>query len=280
MAVQVDEYENGYDNGYDTDHEHVFEHHVNPENLDFTEEQTLLVKHYILESIKSDNPQEIRQLFDTIIRQNIIKAKHHHQDYIHKPYTCGIISDAYYHSPELDDKMCWLLSPSITKSEYDILDSIHPCIKSLDYGCKFIDTIKFYADYIIIIFPLDEKTNTNTNTQKILKIDRKNDIKEPTPILSVYESGTNIILDWNPFTGFGRDITKLSKLVFRNNGIVTDMYWTNAEGLEYRAGLLPSHIALRPNRFNNCWYLEYNSLLVLEDEPDEYVNFTIECCDS
>jgi len=273
MAEQID---NGYDNGYDTDHEHVFEHHVNPENLDFTEEHSLLVKNYILECIKSDNPQEIRQLFNTIIDQRIIKAKHYHQDYIHKPYKCGIINDFYLHSLELDDKINCLLSPSISKLEYDILDSISPCINSLDYGCKYIDTIKIYNDFIIIIFPLDEQTNQ----QKFIKIDRKNDIKEPTPILSVYESGTNIILDWNPFTGFGRDITKLSKLVFRKNGIVTDMYWTNAEGLAYRAGLLPSHIALRPNRFNNCWYLEYNSILVLEDDPDEYVNFTIECCDS
>jgi hypothetical protein len=273
MAAQVDE----YDNGYDTDHEHVLDHHVNhdnPENLVFTEEHTLLVKNYILECIKSEHPHDIRQLFDTIIEQRIIKANH--QDYIDKPYKCGIINDFYLHNPELDDKIDWLLSPSITKTEYDILDSINPCIKSLDYGCKFIDTIKFYTDYIIIIFPLDEQTNT----QKILKIDRKNDIKEPTPILSVYESGTNIILDWNPFNGFGRDITKLSKLVFKKYGVVTDMYWTNAEGLAYRAGLLPSHIALRPNRFNMCWYLEYNSILVLEDKPDDIVNFTIECCDS
>ena len=285
------------DNGYDTDDEHEYEHdheqhEQEDENLDMTEEQTVLVTNYIIESIKhSPNIQYVHELFNNIVQQKLIKARHYHQDLIDKPYIDGNISDAYLHNQEnndIDDIMYNLLSPTITKEEYDILDSLNPCIKSLDYGSKFIDFIKFYKDFIIIIFPLDEKINATTTTptttpttiQKILKIDRNNDVNESAPTLTVYESGNIIILDWNNFISFGRDTKKLSKLVFRKNGIITDMYWTNKTGEAYRDDLLPSHIALRPNRFQNCWYLEYNSTLILEDNLDEIVNFTINCCDS
>lgn len=294
MAEQIDneydnEYDNRYDNGYDTDHEHDHEQqNLEEENLDMTEEQTVLVKNYIIESIKhSPNIQYVRELFNNIVQQKLIKARHYHQGLIEKPYIDGNISDVYLHNQESDDIdtiMYSLLSPTITKEECDILDSLNPCIKSLDYGSKFIDFIKFYNDFIIIIFPCDEKIETQTQTrtqkQKILKIDRNNSIEESTPTLTVNENGNIIILDWSNFISIGRDTKKLSKLVFRKNGIITDLYWSNKESVSYRDDLLPSHIALRPNRFQNCWYLEYNSTLILEDNPDEIVNFTINCCDS
>jgi hypothetical protein len=290
MAEQIDnEYDTRYDNGYDTDHEHNHEEqeqneHLDEQNFGITEEQTVLVKNYIIESIKhSPNTQYVRELFNNIIQQKLIKARDYHQDLIEKPYVDGNISDAYLHNQNNDDIdyiMYNLLSPTITKEEYDILDSLNPCIKSLDYGSKFIDFIKFYKDFIIIIFPFDEKIDTPTPTQKILKIDRNNTIEELSPTLTVNENGNIIILDWKNMFTFGRDITQFSKLCFRKNGIITDVYWTNKEGIMYREYLLPSHIALRPNRFQNCWYLEYNSTLILEDNPDEIVNFTINCCDS
>ena len=58
------------------------------------------------------------------------------------------------------------------------------------------------------------------------------------------------------------------------------MYWTDSQGVTYRQDLLPAHIALRPNRFQNCWYLEYNSKLRFQDVNDESVNLSINCCDS
>lgn len=283
MADQID---NGYDNGYDTDHEHDHNHEVQnleEQNLDMTEEQLVLVKHYIIESIKhSPNIPYVRDLFKNIIQQKLIKARQYHQDLTEKPYIDGSITDDYLHHPEIDDMMYHLLSPTITKEEYELLAISENCIKSLDYGSKFIDFIKFYKDFIIIIFPCDEKIEiqTKTPTQKILKIDRNNTSEEATPTLTVNENGNIIILDWSNFISIGRDTTKLSKLVFRKNGIITDLYWSNKESVSYRDDLLPSHIALRPNRFQNCWYLEYNSTLILEDKPDEIVNFTINCCDS
>ena len=192
MAEQIDneydnEYDNRYDNGYDTDHEHDHDEqneYLDEQNLGVTEEQTVLIKNYIIESIKhSPNMQYLSELFNNIIQQKLIKARHYHHDFIEKPYIDGNISDAYLHNQEnndIDDIMYNLLSPTITKEEYDILDSLNPCIKLLDYGSKFIDSIKLYNDFIIIIFPLDEKIDTHTPTQiqKILKIDRKNDVKE------------------------------------------------------------------------------------------------------
>ena len=243
------------DNGYETDN--AYEDHEH----DILEAQTLLVQNYILETIKC-NPDidYIRQLVNQFIEHNIITLNNPNQT---------TFDEFYLHSPYLDDKMYSYLSPQITKEEYDILDSLYPCIKEPDYGSKFINAIKFYTHCIIIILP-----------HKILKIDRNNDVNEALPVLTVYESGNIIILEWNHSISFGRDITKLSKLVFRSNGVITDMYWTNLDGVEYREDLLPSHIALRPNRFNNCWYLEYNSKLSLQDQNDECVNFTIHCCDS
>lgn len=270
MAEQGD---NGYDNGYDTDHRHEHEHEHEDEEeayIDNTEEQTLLVKNYILESLKCNPDIEyVRQLFDNIIHQNIIKPRDENQEFINKSYKCGIISDFYLHSPELDDKLYSLLSPQISKEEYDIINNSYPCIKEPDYGSKFITTIKFYSHCIIIILQ-----------QKILKINRNNDDKEMLPTLTVYESGNIMILDWNHSINFGRDRTQLSKLVFRKNGIITDMYWTDSLGSTYRQDLLPAHIALRPNRFQNCWYLEYNSNLTFQDVNDDSVNLSLYCCDS
>jgi hypothetical protein len=266
------------DNGYDTDHRHEEEEEEEEDNfvnIDNTEEQTLLVKNYILESLKLNPDIEyIRQLFNTIIDQNIIKSRDINQEFINKSYKSGIISDFYLHSPELDDKFYSLLSPQISKEEYDIINNSYPCIKEPDYGSKFITTIKFYSHCIIIILPLLQ------TSLSILKIDRKNDDKEMLPTLTVYDSGNIIILDWNHPTNFGRDSTQLSKLVFRKNGVITDMYWTDSLGVTYRQDLLPAHIALRPNRFQNCWYLEYNSKLKFQDVNNESVNLSIHCCDS
>jgi hypothetical protein len=259
------------DNGYDTDHRHEEEEE---EYIDKSEEQTLLVKKYILESLKCNPDIEYtRQLFDNIIHQNIIKPSNENQDFINKSYKCGIISDFNLHSHELDDKLYSLLSPQISREEYDIINNSYPCIKEPDYGSKFITTIKFYSHCIIIILPLSPLLS-------ILKIDRNNDDKEMLPTLTVYDSGNIIILDWNQFINFRRDITQLSKLVFRKNGVITDMYWTDSLGSAYRQDLLPAHIALRPNRIQNCWYLEYNSKLTFQDVNDESVNLSINCCDS
>ena len=100
-----------------------------------------------------------------------------------------------------------------------------------------------------------------------------------------------MILDWNHLINFNRDITQFSKLCFTKSGNVYDMHWTNKHGVEYRDNLLPSHIALRPNRFNNCWYINYNShshshMMLPKDNVDnnnnvgDVINFVIYCCDS
>jgi hypothetical protein len=280
MADQID---NGYDTDHINEHEHIQEdqevQEVQDYHLDITEEQTTLIKNYIIKSIKhSPNPHQIlsiRELFNNMIQQNLIRPNNYHRDLVEKPYIDGIINYGYLHNPEIDNIMYTLLSPSITKEEYELLVVSDNCIKEPDYGSRFINSIKFYSNYIIIIFPLDEKKQT----QKILKINRKNNDKEGVPTLTLYDSGNIIILEWNHPTNFDRNITQFSKLCFRKNGIITDIYWSSKEDDKYRDNLLPFHIALRPNRFNNCWYLEYNSKLTFEDKPDEIVNFTINCCD-
>ena len=243
------------DNGYESDH--AYEDHAH----DILEAKTLLVKNYILETIKY-NPDihYIRQLFNQIIERNIITLNNINQN---------SFDEFYLHSPDLDDKIYSFLSQQITKEEYDIINSLYPCFKETDYGSKFINTIKFYTHCIIIILH-----------QKILKIYRNNDDKEALPLLKVDETGNFMMLEWHHAINFGRDTANLSKLVFRSNGVITDMYWTDSQDALYRKDLLPSHIALRPNRFSNCWYLEYNSRLLFEDQKDDSVHFIIHCCDA
>lgn len=253
------------DNGYDTDNEY---------DIDITEENTLLLKNYIIESLKhTTNTHNVRQLFNNIIRNKIIYSRYNKRELIQKPYNDGIVNKAYLHSPEIDDIMYAFLSPRITKIEYDSIIELEKCIEEPEYGSKYIESIKFYSNYIIIILNGDKK-------QIILKIYRQYSENEACPLLTVYESGNILILDWNHPTNFSRNIGQFSKLVFTKTGIVTDINWINKEGNEYREDLLPSHIALRPNRFHNCWYLNYNSKLQLQDNTNEVVNFTIYCCDS
>ena len=285
MADQVD---NGYDTDYEHEHEHEHDHYVNQDII--TDEHYLLLKKYILETLNPDaykiskintpEGETIPQLLIKIIQQKLIKFYQLHPDFSIKPHNDGIISDAYLHIPEVTNKIYDFLSPRISKEEYDILDSLTPCIKEPDYGSKYIETIKFYTNFIIIIFPLSEEDKTQSKTQCILKIDRYNDVKLGLPILTVYEGGNNIILDWNHPTHFRDDPSPFSKLIFRKNGIITDIYWTDLQGANYRHDLLPWHIALRPNRFDNCWYLDYNSHLKLPDDTLEAVKFSIHCCDS
>jgi len=277
------------DNGYDTDHEHDHEHdHYANQDLDITDEQYLLLKNYILDTINPDaykiskmSTQEgetIPQLFTKIIEQNLIKFNQLQPDFTISPHNDGIISHANLHSPEIENKIYEFLSPRISKEEYDSINALYPDVEEIDYGSKFIETIKFYNNFIIIIFSLNEEEKKET--QCILKIDRYNDVQIGLPILTVYAGGNNIILDWNHPTQFRNDPTQFSKLVFRKNGIITDIYWTDLQGKYYRHDLLPFHIALRPNRFDNCWYLDYNSHLKLPDDTFEAVKFSIHCCDS
>ena len=272
MAEQIEididiDIDNGYDTGYEHEHEHEHDHEHEHEHEHDPDAHSALVRKYILETIKI-NPdiQYIRQLFNIIINQNLLNNQ----------YINGIIDNVYLHNPEIDDIMLSFLSPYITKLEYDSIIELDQCLIEPNYGSKFIDSIKFYSNYIIIIFPLDEKTQT----QKIVKINRKNSEKESIPIFTVYESGNIIILDWEHPTNFNRDITQISKLYFKKNGRITDIYWSNKQGDEYRDNLLPSHSALRPNRFNNCYYFNYDSKLIFTDKDDEIVKFTIHCCDS
>ena len=271
--------DNGYDTDYDYDQEQEHEHENFHEyqNIEITEEQYSLIRNYILESLKL-NPdiQYLRQLFNNIIHQNLINARNYHYPLINKPYSNGTIDNIYLHNPEIDNIMRSFISPRITKVEYETLIELDHCIIDTDYGSKFINSIKFYSNYIIIIFPLDEQTQT----QVILKIDRKNSEKEDIPIFTVYVSGNIMILDWEHPTNFYRDITQMSKLYFTKNGRITDIYWSNNQGNEYRDNLLPSHIALRPNKFNNCYYFDYYSKLIFTDKDNELVNFSIHCCDS
>jgi hypothetical protein len=264
------------DNGYDTDYEH--EHDAN-QDIAITNEDYLLLTKYICKTIKPED-ENIPQLLTKIIQQKLIKFYQLHPDFSIKPHNDGIIVDAYLHIPEIDNIIYEFLSPRISKEEYDIINDLYPDIKEIDYGSKFIDTIKFYSNFIIIIFPLNEEEKKHSKSQCILKINRYNDFKAGLPILTVYEGGNNIILDWNYPTNFRDDPTQFSKLIFRNTGIITDIYWTDLQGLDYRHDLLPSHIALRPNRFDNCWYLDYNSHLKLPDETFEVIKFSIHCCDS
>jgi len=305
MAEQIEyEDDNGYDNGYDTDYEHEHDHdheYDANQDLDITDEQYVLLTKYILDTINPDaykiskmsnqEGETIPQLLTKIIQQNLIKFNQLQPDLTISPHNDGVISHAYLHSPEIENKIYEFLSPRISKEEYDSINALYPDVEEIDYGSKFIETIKFYNNFIIIIFSLNEeekeekeekkeKKEKQLKTQCILKIDRYNDVQIGLPILTVYAGGNNIILDWNHPTQFRNDPTQFSKLVFRKNGIITDIYWTDLQGKYYRNDLLPFHIALRPNRFDNCWYLDYNSHLKLPDDTFEAVKFSIHCCDS
>lgn len=284
------------------------------DDYDIIEEQTLLVQKFIIESLKtkifkadtkeSDSleDQSIYNLYTTIINQGIIKPKiikshtydtHDTREFLNKQYNDGIIYDKYLHSHEIDNRMYSLVSPQITRDKYEAFVDLYPCIKEPDYGSKYIRTIQIFNDCIILILPLyddgceklsgfKEDIKEHENKCKILKINRQNNITESDPILTVYGYGNIMILEWNHPLNFNRDTTQLSKLVFTKFGFVTDMYWTNSLGVEYRDDLLPSHIALRSNRFDNCWYLIYNSRIKISDQDDTYENvkLTIHCCDS
>ena len=280
------EVDNECDKGYDTDHDydHDHENYYNYEPV-VSDEQYLLLKKYILETIKPDaykltkiyNPdtETIPQLLTKIIQQNLIKFYQLHPDFTIKPHNDGIIDVAYLHIPEIDTKISEFLSPKISRDEYETINALYPYVKEIDYGSKFIETIKFYTNFIIIIFPLNEEEK-----QCILKIDRYNDARRGLPILTVDAGGNNMTLDWTHPSHFRDDPTQFSKLVFRKTGILTDIYWSDLHGANYRHYLLPWHIALRPNRFNNCWFLEYNSHLQLPNNTYEVVKFSINCCDS
>ena len=271
--------ENDNDNGYETDNDNYINQDQD-QNSDITEDHYLLLKKFILETTKPNayklskmyNPEveSISQLFNQIIQHKLITYYQLHPDFTKKPYNDGSISDCYLHIHEIDKRMYEFFSPHITKEEYDTLNSLYPSIKEVDYGSKFIETIKFYHNFIIIILPLNER---------ILKIDRINNTSFGLPILTVYEGGHILILDWNPPTN-SIDPTQFSKLVFTKTGIISDIYWTDSCATEYRDEILPSHIALRPNRFNNCWYLDYNTHVKLPDDTIDIVKFSIHCCDS
>ena len=292
--ADYNELDNEVDNGYNTDpdHEHENDHgyYYEPEpEPHITDEQYLLLEKFILETTKPNayklskiyNPdtESISQLLTKIIQQNLIKFYQLHPNFTIQPYNDGIIDAAYLHIPEINNRMYELLSPRITKEDYDTIDALYPSIESVDYGCKFIESIKFYSNFIIIIFPLNEEEKIQEKKQCILKINRYNDYNFGLPILTVFAGGNNIILDWTHPSNV-LDPTQFSKLVFKKSGIITDMYWSDLQGNEYRDELLPSHIALRPNRFNNCWYLDYNSHIRLSNDTFDVVKFSIHCCDS
>lgn len=270
------------DNGYETDQDNVHNHDQDQEqNIIITDEEYLLLKTFILETTKPNayklskiynpNVTSIRQLFIQIVQHNLIKYYQLHPDFTKKPYNDGSITiHAYLHLLEIDNRMYELLSPRITKEDYDAIDALYPGVKSVDYGCKFIESIKFYHTFIIIILSLNKR---------ILKIERDNKITFGNPILTVFEGGNTIILDWTHPSNI-LDPTQFSKLMFTKSGSITDMYWTDLQGNEYRDEILPSHIALRPNRFNNCWYLDYNSHIKLPNDTFDVVKFSIHCCDS
>jgi hypothetical protein len=270
------------DNGYETDQDNVHDHDQDQaQDIIITDEEYLLLKTFILETTKPNayklskiynpNVESIRQLFIQIVQHNLIKYYQLHPDFTKKPYNDGSITiHAYLHLLEIDNRMYELLSPRITKEDYDAIDALYPGVKSVDYGCKFIESIKFYHTFIIIILSLNKR---------ILKIERDNKITFGNPILTVFEGGNTIILDWTHPSNI-LDPTQFSKLMFTKSGSITDMYWTDLQGNEYRDEILPSHIALRPNRFNNCWYLNYNTHIKLPDDTFDVVKFSIHCCDS
>ena len=142
------------DNGYETDQDHVHDLDQQEQNIIITDEEYLLLKTFILETTKPNayklskiyNPdvESIRQLFIQIVQHNLIKYYQLHPDFTKKPYNDGSITiHAYLHLLEIDNRMYELLSPRITKEDYDAIDALYPGVKSVDYGCKFIESIKF-----------------------------------------------------------------------------------------------------------------------------------------